>query len=116
MTDTRELPNPVEIQRNDQGVMRVLWSDGHESRYAYPDLRRACPCATCREQRAMQQQNPFQIVTSVTTQEVEPTHLSAVGNYALNIEWSDGHHTGIYPWDLLRSLCPCPQCTAPLST
>jgi DUF971 family protein len=34
----------------------------------------------------------------------------------LNIEWSDGHHTGIYPWDLLRSLCPCPQCTAPLST
>jgi DUF971 family protein len=102
---------PVEIQRNDQGTMRILWEDGHESRYAYPDLRKACPCATCREQRAQQQRNPFQVLPTVTTQEVEPVHLSTVGNYALNIEWSDGHRTGIYPWDMLRALCPCPQCT-----
>jgi DUF971 family protein len=102
---------PVEIQRNDQGTLRILWDDGHESRYAYAELRRACPCATCREQRAQRQQNPFQVLTTVTTREVEPTHLSTVGNYALNIEWSDGHRTGIYPWDMLRALCPCPQCT-----
>ena len=55
--------------------------------------------------------NPFQIITTVTTQAVEPVILSLVGNYALNIEWSDGHRTGIYPWDMLRALCPCPQCT-----
>ncbi len=91
--------------------MRILWDDGHESRYAYPDLREACPCATCREQRAVQQRNPFQIVAGTTT-EVEPAHLSTVGNYALNIEWNDGHRSGIYPWTLLRALCPCPQCTA----
>jgi DUF971 family protein len=93
--------------------MRILWNDGHTSRYAYPDLRRACPCATCREARVQQQQNPFHIVTSAATAEdLEPTHLSAVGNYALNIEWSDGHHTGIYPWEMLRQLCSCPQCSA----
>jgi DUF971 family protein len=102
---------PKEIQRNDQGTLRILWDDGHESRYAYAELRRACPCATCREQRAQRQQNPFQVLTTVTTHAVEPTHLSTVGNYALNIEWSDGHRTGIYPWDMLRALCPCPQCT-----
>jgi DUF971 family protein len=112
MANTGKSYYPTEIQRNDQGVMRVLWNDGHESRYSYPDLRKACPCATCREQRAQWQQNPFQIVTNATTSEVEPTRLSPVGNYALNIEWSDGHRTGIYPWDMLRALCPCPQCTA----
>ena len=113
MANAQELPYPVEIQRNDQGAMRVLWGDGHESRYAYADLRRACPCATCREQRAQRQQNPFQILSTATPHGVEPVQLNAVGSYALNIEWSDGHHTGIYPWDLLRTLCPCPQCKAP---
>jgi DUF971 family protein len=102
---------PVEIQRNDQGTMRILWEDGHESRYAYPTLRQACPCATCREQRAQRHVNPFQVLTTVTTHEVEPMRLSTVGNYALSIEWSDGHRTGIYPWDMLRALCPCSQCT-----
>jgi DUF971 family protein len=32
-------------------------------------------------------------------QSVEP-----VGSYAIRIYWSDGHNTGIYTWELLRSL------------
>jgi DUF971 family protein len=84
--------------------MRILWNDGQEFRYSYPELRQACPCATCREVRIQGQQNPFNILTTTTTEAVEPTHLSTVGNYALNIEWSDGHNTGIYPWDMLREL------------
>ncbi|MGQ4810073.1 hypothetical protein NKDENANG_03519 [Candidatus Entotheonellaceae bacterium PAL068K] len=91
--------------------MRVLWDDGHESRYTYSEVRQACPCATCREERARPQQNPFQIIADRTTAKVEPVQLSTVGNYALNIEWNDGHRTGIYPWAMLRALCPCPQCT-----
>jgi DUF971 family protein len=109
MTDARETFYPVEIQRDYQGMMRILWDDGHECLYPYNDLRKVCPCATCRELRGQQQQapaNPFQVVTTVTTQDVHPVHLSAVGNYALHIDWSDGHHTGIYPWDMLRALCP----------
>jgi DUF971 family protein len=109
MAEAHEPFYPLEIQRNDQGVMRVLWNDAHECRYPYDLLRKMCPCATCRELRAQQHQapaNPFQVVTTVTTPDVHPVRLSAVGNYALNIEWSDGHHTGIYPWGLLRDLCP----------
>ncbi len=102
---------PVEIQRNDHGAMRIQWDDEHESRYAYTALRDACPCATCREQRATQQlRDPFQMVDAAAAP--EPAHLSTVGNYALNIEWRDGHRSGIYPWDMLRAMCPCPQCTA----
>ena len=109
MADTRETFYPVEIQRDYQGMMRVLWDDGHACLYPYSQLRKVCPCATCRELRTQQQQapaNPFQVVTTVTTPDVYPVHLSAVGNYALSIEWSDGHRTGIYPWDMLRAICP----------
>ena len=28
-----------------------------------------------------------------------------VGNYAVNIVFSDGHKSGIYSWDYVRSLC-----------
>jgi hypothetical protein len=34
----------------------------------------------------------------------------AVGNYALSIDFSDGHATGIYSYDFLRSMCPCAEC------
>ena len=100
----------MEIQRDYQGMMRVLWDDGHECLYPYSDLRKACPCATCRELRGQQHQapaNPFQVVTTVTT-ERPPRPPECGGNYALHIDWSDGHHTGIYPWDMLRALCPEP--------
>src|SRR5688500_13609197 len=103
MADAREIFYPVEIQRDYQGMMRILWDDGHECLYPYSALRKACPCATCRELRGQQHQapaNPFQVVTAVTTQDVHPVRLSAVGNYALHIDWSDGHRTGIYPWDM----------------
>jgi DUF971 family protein len=28
-----------------------------------------------------------------------------VGKYAVQFLWSDGHYTGIYPYDMLRTLC-----------
>jgi DUF971 family protein len=119
MADARATFYPVEIQRDYQGKMRILWDDGHECLYPYSELRRVCPCAVCRELRGQQAQapaNPFQVVTTVTPQDVHPVRLSAVGNYALHIDWSDGHHTGIYPWDMLRDICPELRPAAPASS
>ena len=39
-------------------------------------------------------------------------NVEAVGAYAITIEWDDGHHFGIYNWNFLRALCPCPDCRA----
>jgi len=39
-------------------------------------------------------------------------NLEAVGTYAVMFEWEDGHHYGIYNWNFLRLLCPCPVCRA----
>jgi DUF971 family protein len=32
--------------------------------------------------------------------------VEAVGHYALQPVWSDGHSYGIYSWEYLRQLCP----------
>jgi DUF971 family protein len=41
---------------------------------------------------------------------VSARSANAVGNYAIQITFSDGHATGIYSYDHLRTLCPCPNC------
>ena len=36
---------------------------------------------------------------------VQITELIPVGNYALQLVFSDGHDSGIYSWTYLRELC-----------
>jgi DUF971 family protein len=40
---------------------------------------------------------------------LEDVHL--VGAYAIAPTWGDGHHTGYYPFALLRERCSCPEDT-----
>jgi DUF971 family protein len=35
-----------------------------------------------------------------------------VGRYALVMNFSDGHNTGIYRYDFLRDICECDKCQA----
>ncbi len=37
-------------------------------------------------------------------------NVEQVGAYAMRIDWSDGHSTGIYSFDYLRRICPCREC------
>jgi len=41
---------------------------------------------------------------------VKANSAAAVGNYAIQIEFSDSHATGIYSFGFLRSICPCQAC------
>jgi DUF971 family protein len=36
--------------------------------------------------------------------DVHPLSVEYVGEYALRFDWSDGHKTGIYPFDFLRDI------------
>ena len=40
--------------------------------------------------------------------------VEPVGNYAIRIDWSDGHKTGIYSFEHFRRICPCEECKAVL--
>jgi DUF971 family protein len=47
---------------------------------------------------------PGQETLQTGKRNVELTELEAVGNYAVQPTFSDGHNTGIYSWDLLYDL------------
>ena len=103
-------PEHIAISRS-RGV-RIDWRDGHRSDYALAWLRDHCPCAGCTgahgtpPQRMDLAASPFQMYTPALKMEaVEP-----VGNYALRIDWNDGHNAGIYSYDYLRRICPCAAC------
>ena len=37
-------------------------------------------------------------------EDVKPLRIESVGRYAIQIAWSDGHESGIYPFVRLREL------------
>ncbi|HZD55174.1 MAG TPA: DUF971 domain-containing protein [Anaerolineales bacterium] len=93
--------------------MKIQWDDGHTSVYSFTLLREACPCAECRGGHDNMSPEPDPQVFGLPLKDTAATRMKsveAVGTYALTIEWEDGHHYGIYNWDYLRKLCPCPIC------
>ncbi len=97
---------PVEIEKM-EGKIRVKWADGHDSFYPNPYLRESCNCASCVHEWTGEKVIRPEMIPA----DIRPTAISAVGNYAIHIDWSDGHTTGIYPFDYLRKICPCPLCS-----
>lgn len=103
-------PEHIAISKS-KGIA-IDWKDGHHSEYALQYVRDHCPCAQCtgahgtppaKEQAAA---NPFQMYKAV----LKMNSVAPVGNYAIQIEWNDGHSAGIYTWEHLRGICPCEQC------
>jgi len=96
-----------------EGV-EIVWSDGHRSRYTFPYLRDHCPCATCNDERQKKEQESSKGRSGPPLPMYKPRvtarKASAVGNYAIQIDFSDAHSTGIYSFDCLRALCPCDDC------
>jgi DUF971 family protein len=99
-------PLPIEVEvRSREEVLRVVWHDQHESVYPLTYLRGFCPCAACQGHAGAWN---YVAIDHPTIKRIEE-----VGSYALNLVWSDGardHTTGIYTFETLRELCPCPSC------
>lgn len=105
---------PVGVSADRQAAsLTVRWSDGHVSEYSFTLMRMACPCAQCQGGHEYMRSEPDERVFSLPEEDTPATRIrdiEAVGTYALTIEWEDGHHYGIYNWNYLRKLCPCPLC------
>jgi DUF971 family protein len=90
---------PAEAQVRPDGV-EIKWTDGHVGRYAHRVLRLACPCALCVDEWTGQPRlDPASVPADVRVLDLRP-----VGRYALQFSFSDGHATGLYAYDRLRSL------------
>lgn len=91
---------PTQIIQESDSELTIVWSDGEQSAYNAPGLRRACPCASCvNEWTGEKILQDEKISDDLTIKNV-----SLVGRYALNFRFSDGHETGIYSFKYLREL------------
>ena len=113
-------PEPEHIAISKSKGIKIDWKDGHHSEYALGYLRDECPCATCTGAHgtAPQRSNyskaepaassPFKMYQPA----LKMLNVEQVGAYAIRIDWSDGHGSGIYSFDYLRRICPCGDCVA----
>jgi len=81
----------------------LAWDDGGENYLTFEKLRKACPCAKCQGEPDV---TGFVIVPKVvhSAKSFELLRHEMVGGYAIRFFWADGHNSGIYSYDLLRSL------------
>ena len=93
-------PTPVEISRAGESDVQIRWSDGKVSVFPARLLRLACPCAHCVDETTGRRV----LRESTVPPDVRPLAIVPVGRYAIEIQWSDGHRTGIYTWELLYRL------------
>jgi DUF971 family protein len=98
---------PTALKLTDHRSLEVTWSDGKKMDYPFGVLRKACPCATCREKKRAESTKPKGLLQVLSASETVPLAIESmhpVGNYAYNIGFSDGHSSGLFTMELLREI------------
>jgi DUF971 family protein len=91
---------PTDVAIGPDGGVMVRWNDGVDSRFEATWLRARCPCAGCVDEWSGHRTfGEGQVKPGVRAQ-----NLHQVGRYAVQIQWSDGHDSGIYSWDYLLKI------------
>jgi len=88
----------------DEPGLEITWADGRQCRLPLRFLRKHCPCAGCQGERDLLGRQLLPIVKTTYDGPITATGAELVGNYALRIDFSDGHTTGIYSFRYLREL------------
>lgn len=91
---------PARIAQRDARHLEIAWADGWVGALEVRELRLACACAVCVDEWSGEER----LDPASVPDDVRPVSLRPVGRYAVQIDWSDGHQSGIYPFDRLRAL------------
>jgi DUF971 family protein len=94
---------PTQIKKEDNKLI-IKWSNDETQELTLQQLRDGCPCVNCKGETVLFEsyipiKTPFKPSGFYEIDKIE-----AVGNYAVQIKWKDGHDTGIYSWDVLRAI------------
>ena len=99
---------PQSIKKENESILTISWNDGHQSRYSIEELRDRCPCASCSGETVLLREYVPPPPDRSTPGRYAIKSIQQVGSYAIQLEWGDGHATGIYSWEYLIENCPCP--------
>jgi DUF971 family protein len=112
--DLRKKPVSLKVHLSTGAGVDITWADNHASHYDFPYLRDACPCAMCNDEREKKNKSGLDASTFTRLPMFKPRvtakAASPVGNYAIQIQFSDSHATGIFSFSHLREICPCEGC------
>ena len=90
-----EQPTPLEAHFADATTLVITWSDRRILHHPAHIVRAKCPCANCKEDDSAADPSTHASVSFLSVDEI--------GNYALQIGFSDGHNLGIYPFERLQA-------------
>ena len=93
---TKETPHPTEIKLHQKSrSLDISFSDGKTFQFPCEFLRVHSPSAE------VSGHGPGQEVLQTGKRMVNIIRIEPVGNYAIQLNFTDGHNTGLYSWDLL---------------
>lgn len=93
---SKDTPKATEIKLQRQSrLLQISFADGKAFQIPCEFLRVYSPSAEVRGH------SPGQEVLQTGKKDVNIDHIEPVGNYAIQLNFSDGHNTGLYSWDLL---------------
>jgi DUF971 family protein len=98
--DLHTTPARLHLKKDEK--LEIDWKDGHASVYSLSLLRSMCPCAQCKQTRATA--SKLTILPGNYAGQLTALGAEMVGNYAIRIDWSDEHGSGIYTFEYLREL------------
>jgi Mrp family chromosome partitioning ATPase/DUF971 family protein len=85
----------------DAKTIRLTWPDtGETATVSNAALRRACSCALCVDEMT---RAPLLDPKSIPL-DIHAEKVGTIGNYAITVDWSDGHNTGFFPYSTIREL------------
>ena len=90
---------PTEVKlRRQSNTLELSYSDGSQLEFSSEFLRVHSPSAEVRGHGKGQE------VLQTGKRHVKLKNVEPVGNYAVKLEFDDGHSTGIFSWDYLISI------------
>lgn len=108
---------PVGLEKSDDRHLVIDWSDGLQQRIPFRLLRDSCRCAHCIDKHKMYkpvgeaealEPKPKSLALPVlSASEARPIDIESMapaGNYGYKVAFTDGHSSGIYSFELLRSI------------
>ena len=93
------MPQPVSINLHQKSrILSITFDDGSNFDLSCEYLRVHSPSAEVKGH------GPGQEVLQVGKENVNITNIEPAGNYAVRLNFDDGHNTGLYSWEYLYEL------------